>query len=196
MFKKGFKNEKGQGLLEFALVIPVFLALVLFIMEVGWISYNKILFDYAVRNNVWTVKMDEDRQASQSKRSMWVSTDRAWYYIYETFKKEIQENKSPINLDNVVVKRPQIMIHVGNKQQSYKTVRMERGVDYYGRPRLREGKDVINFASSIVEMTAELSYKIECLTPIGRSILGDGITVKQDLDKVRRGFMTGNNTDI
>lgn len=40
MFKK-FKSEKGQAMLEFALILPILLALVCGIIDFGWLFYNQ-----------------------------------------------------------------------------------------------------------------------------------------------------------
>lgn len=49
MNKKTKRNEKGQALVEFALVLPLLLALVCGIIDFGWIYYNQISLNNAAR---------------------------------------------------------------------------------------------------------------------------------------------------
>ena len=47
--KKG-KRESGQAIVEFALVLPMFLLLVMGILDFGWLFYNYIAFENSARN--------------------------------------------------------------------------------------------------------------------------------------------------
>lgn len=49
VFLKFKREERGQGLVEFALVLPILLALVLGIIEFGWALNGKITLNSAVR---------------------------------------------------------------------------------------------------------------------------------------------------
>ena len=46
---KLLKNEKGQALVEFALVLPVLLMLLCGIIDFGWLYYNQITLNNAAR---------------------------------------------------------------------------------------------------------------------------------------------------
>jgi Flp pilus assembly protein TadG len=46
------KNEKGQSLVEFVLVIPVFLLLVLFIFDLGRVAYTYTNLHFTVQETV------------------------------------------------------------------------------------------------------------------------------------------------
>lgn len=48
MFKK-FKNEKGQSMVEFAIVLPILLLLICGIMDFGWLYYNQLALMNSVR---------------------------------------------------------------------------------------------------------------------------------------------------
>lgn len=47
--KPGFRNEKGQSLVEFAIVVPVLLLLVMGIIEFGWLFNGQITLTSAAR---------------------------------------------------------------------------------------------------------------------------------------------------
>ena len=49
MFKRLFRSEKGQALVEFALVLPLLLALLCGIIDFGWLYYHQITLNNAAR---------------------------------------------------------------------------------------------------------------------------------------------------
>ena len=49
MFKRFFCAEKGQAMVEFALVLPLLIALLCGIIDFGWLYYNQITLSNAAR---------------------------------------------------------------------------------------------------------------------------------------------------
>ena len=49
MFKRFLRSEKGQAMVEFALVLPLLLALLCGIVDFGWLYYNQITLNNAAR---------------------------------------------------------------------------------------------------------------------------------------------------
>ena len=49
MRKRFFRSEKGQAMVEFALCLPILLALLCGIVDFGWIYYNQITLNNAAR---------------------------------------------------------------------------------------------------------------------------------------------------
>ena len=49
MFKRFCRSEKGQAMVEFALVLPLLLALLCGIIDFGWLYYNQITLNNAAR---------------------------------------------------------------------------------------------------------------------------------------------------
>ena len=49
MFKRFLHAEKGQAMVEFALVLPLLLALLCGIVDFGWLYYNQITLNNAAR---------------------------------------------------------------------------------------------------------------------------------------------------
>ncbi|MGN0547583.1 MAG: TadE/TadG family type IV pilus assembly protein [Acutalibacteraceae bacterium] len=47
--KKKLKNENGQAMVEFALVLPILLFVVCGIIDFGWLFYNQLSLDNACR---------------------------------------------------------------------------------------------------------------------------------------------------
>jgi Flp pilus assembly protein TadG len=49
IYRKRLKNEKGQAMVEFALILPLLLMLVFGIFEVSWFMYGKLSLENAAR---------------------------------------------------------------------------------------------------------------------------------------------------
>ena len=49
MLKRFLRSEKGQAMVEFALVLPLLLALLCAIIDFGWLYYNQITLNNAAR---------------------------------------------------------------------------------------------------------------------------------------------------
>lgn len=54
-FRLRKRGESGQAMTEFALVLPIFLAMCLFVIDFGWIAYQKAAFDYSYMHASWEV---------------------------------------------------------------------------------------------------------------------------------------------
>lgn len=52
-------NERGQAIVEFALVIPVFLLIIFIIIELGWIGYQKNLFAQGYTHASWDITAEK-----------------------------------------------------------------------------------------------------------------------------------------
>lgn len=48
--KRKGKSEKGQAMLEFALVIPIFILILALIFDYGWLFYNQLQLENTARN--------------------------------------------------------------------------------------------------------------------------------------------------
>ena len=53
------KQDNGQGMVEFALVFPIFIMIILFIIEVGWITYQQTVFDQSYQYSSWSVQASD-----------------------------------------------------------------------------------------------------------------------------------------
>ena len=49
MFKRFLRSEKGQAMVEFALVVPILRVLLCGIVDFGWLYYNQITLNNAAR---------------------------------------------------------------------------------------------------------------------------------------------------
>lgn len=59
IFKKN--KESGQGLVEYAIVLPIFLMLVFFIIDYSTVLYDKVAFNMALREAVFDIDFKDDQ---------------------------------------------------------------------------------------------------------------------------------------
>ncbi|WP_028263758.1 TadE/TadG family type IV pilus assembly protein [Atopobium fossor] len=57
------RREDGQAVLEFALVFPLFVLLIFATIELGWVGYQHVSFDYACSHANWGYVKDEYKDA-------------------------------------------------------------------------------------------------------------------------------------
>ena len=57
------ENEKGQGLVEYAIVLPIFLMLVFFIIDFSTILADKVAFNMALRDAIFDIEFKENEVA-------------------------------------------------------------------------------------------------------------------------------------
>lgn len=59
MFALKAKEEKGQAIAEFALIIPFFIMLMLAVVELGWISYQSNMFAHSYSYAAWDITAEK-----------------------------------------------------------------------------------------------------------------------------------------
>ena len=64
------KKEEGQALVEFALILPIFLLLVVAIIDFGWIFYNTSRMTNAAREAARIIAVDEAADIGSLKSSV------------------------------------------------------------------------------------------------------------------------------
>lgn len=60
MIKRFRKNEKGQGLVEFALILPILLLLLVAIVDFGWLIFVKTNLNNAAREGARAYAVNEN----------------------------------------------------------------------------------------------------------------------------------------
>ena len=158
------KSEKGQSTVEFALVIPIFLFLVFFILDVSWINYQIISFDYGYRQASWKISIsDPDPSISRTLTGSSVSSLLSTNVVDNSIgviPSNLTIYSATLNLwsDTITDKYP------GSSYGSY-----EYQTNYWRYMRIR----------------ANFVYKIYPITPIGKIFFGSVITKSKQLDKER-----------
>jgi len=160
ILKKHVKSEKGQGMVEFALVFSfIFLPLSLMLMDLGWVAYNYISFDYNYRVTSWEFRVnDPDIDIERT-----ISGGEANKLLLNEFSKK----SVALNLSNVSFKDATIKLTTQRRAKKYPD-----GADTTERRRY-------------MNITGTITYKFKPLTPIGNTFFGNEHSITKKLDKLR-----------
>lgn len=156
------KNKNGQALVEFALVLPLFLMLTFAVIDLGWMMNKYLTFDYAYRNASWTMSISYDSDYSQT-----ISGESAKKAIKEAMKK----TSSLVDEEDLSVSDAKLKCWTEKK-------------DYY-TPKSGGGTDQNTKKWRYAQITASLVYTVEPLTPVGKVIFGEQLTFTKNLEKNR-----------
>lgn len=176
------KEEKGQAMVEYALVLPIFLLILLFIIDVGWIGYQKIMFDYTCRNSAWDLRLggDEDWVMNNSAKIV-RNGDYANRLLAEGFKKTDEKSSNSIDMKKINISKGYIGMYPGQKEYKYK------------KPEDMPENVVFNtntkFRTVTIEIEGKIEYQVYALTPLTKSFFKDGIKLTNNLYKVKKGAM-------
>lgn len=171
---KFIRSEKGQVMVEFAIVIPIFLLLLFFLIDLGWIIYQKVTFDYTCRKMAWDLNLSSDED--------WVMNTRqpiyySGYNANRLLKTEFDKNIKGTHIDKnkVSITDGMIAIYPGRKLYKHRGGATTSGD--------------VDFKTTTLEIQGKIKYKIEPLTPIAKPFFGNSITLNSNLYKARRGRM-------
>ena len=157
IFKKLVKAEKGQAMVEFSIVLFfIFLPLSLMLMDLGWMAYNYISFDYNYRITSWEFRVDDPNIDIERT----ISGGEANKLLLNEFSKK----SVALNLSNVSFKDATIKLTTQRRAKKYPD-----GADTTERRRY-------------MNISGTITYKFEPLTPIGKTFFG---SITKKLDKLR-----------
>lgn len=158
IFGKNRNSERGQSMVEFALAIPIFLTLCLFIIEVGWIGYKYITFDYSYRVSSWEMSVKYSGEPNYT-----IGSYESERYILN----ELKKRAIGLDFSNIDVKNSSITLRTERKNKRYP-----------------DGHSSVE-RRIYMNVDGEISYVFEPLTLVGKEFFGKKITVTKRLDKLR-----------
>lgn len=152
------KSEKGQGMVEFALVFPMFIFICLFIIEVGWIAYNYISFDYTYRVASWEIRPYYDN-TSPNPRDLYNQEVESLIYA------KLKENG--LSTRDIEITGASISF----KTKEEKVVEINRRIE--------------NARKYYMEIKGDMTKKVPLITPVGKMFMGSSFPLTKKLDKLR-----------
>lgn len=152
------KSEKGQGMVEFALVFPMFIFICLFIIEVGWIAYNYISFDYTYRVASWELRPQYDNTSEQPRGLYNSEVERL---IYDKLK------ENGLSTSGIEIKGATISFNTKIEDVVEINGRKEQARKYY------------------MEIKGDMTKKVPLITPVGKMFMGSSFPLTKKLDKLR-----------
>ncbi|MEY8353960.1 TadE family protein [Lachnospiraceae bacterium 54-53] len=163
------KGEKGQGMVEFALVFPVFFMILLLIMETGWLTYQQTVFDQSYQYSSWTLQASDlgDSDSLESCPSRAVYSGNA---VSDPLITRIKEASFwGFIPENMVVNNAQAVLH--NEEETFSVPGRTPSETVTAVSRTR-----------YMDINADISYDIYPLTYLGRQIFGARITKEKKIN--------------
>lgn len=119
---KLIKNEKGQAIVEFAIVLPVLILLILGSIEYGWLLYGKITLNSAAREGARVGAVMNTTDVIRKQRvieAIKSTSDLSHIVINESESSVVEKNDFVEDVHNIVVTvkaemKPIIGIYVTN----------------------------------------------------------------------------------
>lgn len=179
--RKKIKNEKGQVLVEYALVLPIFLLMLFSIIEIGWIGYQKVILDHTFRKTTY-----EYRFTKQDAQSALQGYHRAYrgYQAEEMIKSQIKatDNRALgiIDIDRLSIDNAFIEMWPGGRKFVYKK---PKGYDLYPSQEAKTTYSMVTY-----EIDGIIRYRVPPLTPFSKLFFGErGLLLEKSLYKAKRG---------
>lgn len=182
---KKIKSEKGQVMVEFSLVLPLFLLLLFAIIEISYISYHQVLFDHTMRSATWRVR------EARIENSVMAGAHYGNEYIYEgegarsLIMKSIGETNDSVfgklDMNQLTIDRPRIIFYLDDNKE-YKYQKPAR-LDYLTYDEAKPTK--VEYKILLVKIQGDANYRIPSVTPFTKLIFKDGLVLKKDLNKIK-----------
>lgn len=165
-------GQEGQALVEFALVLPLLLLIILFIIDSCWIAYQKSLFEECVIHASWDISSDDlgDMDPLEDIPSKKV-------YSGITVKNPLLNSIEDGNLWGLNPLRITIQNATATLYNS------ETSFDVPGR----KPDDIVAAISRTrhMDLSADLSYEVSPMTFIGQLVFGDSVRLEKHLECTR-----------
>lgn len=175
--KKTLKKEKGQAMVEYAFIIPIFLMLLLVTIDFGWIIYQKNMFDYTCRHSAWEMDLESfDEYSLNTQLKIHLTGWEANQFLEDYFRIVNRNTLGHLDTRNVRFKNSEIFIYPGVTKYKYKK---PEDLPEYAASDLN-----LDYKNTTIEIRGEGSYKINTITPLSKPFLKDGITVKNSIHKI------------
>lgn len=156
------KSEKGQAMVEFALLLPLFIVLTLGIMEIGWRTYQESIFKYCYVHASWDLtEQDIDGYIDDMDDE---NSDREYNEarIVAAIEKAMRQNNFwGLNMGNVTVENVSAKCY--NTDENFSVPSWD-GTPVDGISRTRW-----------MELEADLTYQVPVLSIAGKIIFGTPI---------------------
>lgn len=179
--KRLFKDEreKGQALVEWAFVLPMFLLLFCAILDFGWYSYQRLMFESAYQMTAWDFTLLlKDPSGNEVKDShiingvkpgpystttagvVKINGDATQYALGSGIKQHMLKSTGSLLQDS--------KLKVISATANFEPVLVQENYQLNGSIKYYDTYKVN------VELFAELEYEIEPLTPFGKNVFFSG----------------------
>lgn len=164
--RERLKREQGQALVEFALVFPVFLVIVLFIVDACWVGAQRTAFEHGFIYSSWTITPEEIGYNSNSATTT----------INSNVDRALLQNIAASNLWGLRTENVRVSNARASFYNSEETFNIPAGAlsDYDSL----EGKSV----TLHMDLKANIEYSIFPLTFVGKWFFGDPVVLEKQYE--------------
>lgn len=168
--KKTTLKESGQGMVEFALVFPIFLVIIFAIIDFGWIGYQKASFEYGYIQASWYVSANDLNDYDDLER---VGSEKTYEgaILSDLLREDMKNSSLGVNSTKLSIRDAKAVLH--NKEGKFNVSELDGSeVEAYGITRY-------------MDLTASIDYEVQPLTFLGRSLFGENLSFTKDLNRTR-----------
>jgi len=168
MIKKLLKNDKGQGVLEFALVLPIFIFIIFTIIDFTWFAYQSHSINYSYQKAGWEISLSEigDNDDLEDIPSIKIITGSLASKI---IKDRISNSADGIISDNLAIENGKFTL--SNKRANFQLPDRNNEILYGTR------------TNRYLQIDADITYSIKPLTYVGKIFFGNSYEIKRKLDR-------------
>ena len=169
--KKLCLDESGQSIVELALVLPVFLLILFFIIDFGWLAYQRASFEYGYMQASWSVSAEDlgDTDTLEDIPSEAVYSGAA---VADTIRDDIKKSSLGISPDNLSVLNAEAVLY-----------NVEEHFTVPGRTPYEMVAAVSR--TRYMDLRALLRYYVQPVTYVGKFFFGDVVSFEKELERTR-----------
>ena len=188
---KKFKNESGQALVEFALILPILLLLAGPAIDLGRAVYAKTTLQN-ISEDITKIMILE-KEYSHQGGSLKAMEDKVWSYDNEDRDKIYDEYGQEVKfVPKGYLRKEMIKSYVEDSILDYDKLKVSfsdpgnAGISSYSHKVVDrfdgQGGQIKSSTNKTYyrEMKMSLSYDFEYITFMGKKLLGDGLTLKEE----------------
>ncbi len=164
-------------MVEFALVFPVFLLIVFFIIDCGWIIYQKASFDYGYTHASWNIDAGVLLDTGDYEREGNLDEETDWAAGYGSLEKAMEES---IRDSALIGFRPEelririLSAHIENDRETEMSVPGPNPEN--PEEHKFENDEIKSFLTTRrMYVEAEVTCTFRALTPLGQSFFGENM---------------------
>jgi hypothetical protein len=169
--KKFYRNECGQSIVEFGLILPLFLLILFFIVDFGWLAYQNASFEYGYMQASWTVSADDLGDMDELEN---VPSEKIYSgaLVADTIRSDLNNSSIGISSDNLEVIDAKAVLY--NEEEYFNVAGRVPGEKIKAVSRTR-----------YMKLSAVLRYHAQPITYVGKIFFGDRVSFEKDLSRIR-----------
>ncbi len=164
-------TESGQSIVEFGLVLPLFLLILFFIIDFGWLAYQRASFEYGYIQASWSVSA-ADLGDTDFLEDVPSEATYSGAIVADTIRDDLKNSCWGISSDNLSVTNAQAILY--NIEESFAV------------PGRKPNEPVMAVSRTrYMNLSAVLRYDVQPITYVGKLFFGNTVSFEKDLNRTR-----------